>query len=264
VCSLRIFHCAPQPNRSFNADANTGHAFGILLASVGALRPDGLRRRLTLALDVMRTVQLTLPSGHQERHYSLKFGIEVAANDLDTLRKYTEYMTRVRNASILQRGMGGLEGIHFSKERGLEIKSAEWSDAELYELLHVLRLVTLEKESACYKNVAKILHEVYPFENVRAFIDECTRAYDHGEGSIYMQITIGEQPAFDASLLRLWLNGTQYHSDEKKAERWAQLEAAISTKSARALVVSQLHSKTLALLNIDYLAQKTLNEENAV
>jgi hypothetical protein len=39
------------PNRSFNADANTGHAFGILLASVGALRPFGLRRRLTLALD---------------------------------------------------------------------------------------------------------------------------------------------------------------------------------------------------------------------
>jgi len=39
-----------RPNRSFNADANTGHAFGILLASVGALRPNGLRRRLTRAL----------------------------------------------------------------------------------------------------------------------------------------------------------------------------------------------------------------------
>jgi hypothetical protein len=38
------------PNRSFNADANTGHGFAILLASVGTLRPYGLRRRLTLAL----------------------------------------------------------------------------------------------------------------------------------------------------------------------------------------------------------------------
>jgi len=32
------FHFAPQPNCRFNADANTGHGFAILLASVGALR----------------------------------------------------------------------------------------------------------------------------------------------------------------------------------------------------------------------------------
>jgi len=29
---------APQPNESFNADANTGHGFAIFTASVGALR----------------------------------------------------------------------------------------------------------------------------------------------------------------------------------------------------------------------------------
>ncbi|RYD96599.1 MAG: hypothetical protein EOP50_06480 [Sphingobacteriales bacterium] len=32
------FHYAPLPNCRFNADANTGHAFGIFMASVGALR----------------------------------------------------------------------------------------------------------------------------------------------------------------------------------------------------------------------------------
>ena len=30
-----------QPNCAFNVDANSGHAFGILLAAVGALRPSG-------------------------------------------------------------------------------------------------------------------------------------------------------------------------------------------------------------------------------
>lgn len=35
------FHCAPQPSCKFNVDANSGHAFGILLASVGVLRPCG-------------------------------------------------------------------------------------------------------------------------------------------------------------------------------------------------------------------------------
>ena len=29
---------APQPNRRFNADANTGHGFAIFIASVGTLR----------------------------------------------------------------------------------------------------------------------------------------------------------------------------------------------------------------------------------
>jgi hypothetical protein len=30
---------ARQPNESFNADANIGHRFAILMANVGALRP---------------------------------------------------------------------------------------------------------------------------------------------------------------------------------------------------------------------------------
>ena len=30
-----------KPNWAFNVDANSGHAFGILLAAVGALRPYG-------------------------------------------------------------------------------------------------------------------------------------------------------------------------------------------------------------------------------
>jgi hypothetical protein len=33
------FHFAPQPNCRFNADANIGHRFAILMAYVGALQP---------------------------------------------------------------------------------------------------------------------------------------------------------------------------------------------------------------------------------
>jgi len=40
MTKMQVQHCAyaPQPNWSFNADANTGHAFGILMACVGTLR----------------------------------------------------------------------------------------------------------------------------------------------------------------------------------------------------------------------------------
>ena len=56
VCAS-TFHSAPQPNWRFNADANTGHAFGIFMASAGALRLR-LRRRLTSALDHMALLDL--------------------------------------------------------------------------------------------------------------------------------------------------------------------------------------------------------------
>ena len=39
VAPSGTFHYAPQPNCRFNSDANSGHAFGILLAAAGALRP---------------------------------------------------------------------------------------------------------------------------------------------------------------------------------------------------------------------------------
>ena len=33
------FHSAPQPNWGFNADTNSGHAFGIFMPAIGTLQP---------------------------------------------------------------------------------------------------------------------------------------------------------------------------------------------------------------------------------
>jgi hypothetical protein len=40
-CVSRPCHMVQKPNCKFNVDANSGHAFGILLAAVGTLRPCG-------------------------------------------------------------------------------------------------------------------------------------------------------------------------------------------------------------------------------
>jgi hypothetical protein len=39
IVNLPIRAYAPQPNESFNADANIGHRFAILMANVSTLRP---------------------------------------------------------------------------------------------------------------------------------------------------------------------------------------------------------------------------------
>jgi hypothetical protein len=37
--SASTFHFAPQPNWGFNADTNSGHAFGIFMPAIGTLQP---------------------------------------------------------------------------------------------------------------------------------------------------------------------------------------------------------------------------------
>ena len=78
-----------------------------------------------------------------------------------------------------------------------------------------------------------------------------------------MQIRLGSQPLFAESLLRTWLNGTQYHTDEEKALAWSKLEAVLGEPNAQALVQSQLHGKVLALLNVDYVARQALEARDA-
>ncbi len=41
------FHFVRQPNWGFNADTNSGHAFGIFMPAIGTLQPTGFRCRLT-------------------------------------------------------------------------------------------------------------------------------------------------------------------------------------------------------------------------
>jgi hypothetical protein len=207
----------------------------------------------------MRTVDLSLPFGNQDQYFDLKFRIDISLEKLAILKKYNTHMTRIRATAILKKGMGGFKRLSLSDERGLEIRATDWSDAELNEFLHVVRLVTLEKEPASYAKAKEILNNHFPFENVQNFIARCHQAYEHGAMSMYMQVTVDEQRLFDSSILRLWLNGTQYHADTKKEAEREQIEAAISIPSARALVISQLHSKTLALLNLDYLAAQVLS-----
>ena len=80
----------------------------------------------------------------------------------------------------------------------------------------------------------------------------------YGDASLYMQIFVNSQKLFAESLLYTWLNGTQYHTEDEKAQAWSKLEAALGEPNARAVVLTQLHGKVMALLNVAYLANQVL------
>ncbi len=88
--------------------------------------------------------------------------------------------------------------------------------------------------------------------------------FEDGELKSYMQISIDGQPLFDGSLLRMWLNGTQYHTDAEKAAAWKELEGSLKTENARALVMNQLHSRVKALFLLEHIVGLILEKHSCV
>jgi hypothetical protein len=184
---------------------------------------------------------------------------DFSPEELDTLSRYVTSMSRIRSSALLVRGMAGFGGMKFDNT-GITVRSSSsCTDSELHELLHVLRPVTLEGERASFKNVTSILGRRLLSEEFTPFLKINKRIFRDGEMSLYMQLTVNNQKLFSESLLNLWLNGTQYHTDEDKAQAWVNLETSLGEPNARAIVLSQLHSKVKALLNIDYVAQQVLH-----
>ena len=93
-----------------------------------------------------------------------------------------------------------------------------------------------------------------------AHVKALRNLFENGELSSYMQISVGGQPLFDGSLLRMWLNGTQYHTDKEKAAAWSKLEGSLETENARALVMNQLHSRVKALFLLEHVVNLVLSK----
>jgi hypothetical protein len=188
-----------------------------------------------------------------------------APADFILLRSFVDLMSRVHTCTLLQRGMPAIGNIKWESGSGVTLTSEPYSNAELHELLHVLRPVILQKEAASFHKVSALLGRRFSNKSFAAHVNRLRTVFEHGELSMYMQISIGEQPLFDKSLLNLWLNGEQYHTDAEKAADWQALEMSLTTENARALVINQLQSKVKALANLEYIVNLALkkSEENA-
>jgi hypothetical protein len=186
---------------------------------------------------------------------------EFADEELESLAQYVQLMGRVRNCTLLEKGIYGFTGLTFDKN-GFSIEFDAWPRGELHELLHVLRPVTLKKERASFQRVAALLGRSINEPAVRNYLKVANRVFDDGVMSLYMQIHIGDQLLFAEPLHKTWLNGTQYHTDIEKSKAWSAFEETLGEPNSLAIVQDQLHSKVLALMNVDYLARQVLAAPN--
>ena len=183
-------------------------------------------------------------------------------DDLKLLRSFVELLSRVRKCTLLERGMPSISNIKWENDSGMTLTCAAYTNAELHELLHVLRPVMLQREPASFHNVISLLGRRFSNKKFSGLIKRLRKVFDNGELSLYMQISINDRPLFDKSLLDIWLNGAQYHTDAEKAAAWEAFETSLSTENARALVMSQLHSKVKPLFNLEYIVELILTKSS--
>jgi hypothetical protein len=143
--------------------------------------------------------------------------------------------------------------MNWTAEGGIQIKCAPYENSELFELLHVLRPLILSEEIMSFEKIIALLRRRFASKKFSDYLRGIRNMFKDGELKAYMQITVGDQPLFDDSLLKIWLNGTQYHTDSEKAKAWKDIEASLGNENAKAIVMNQLNSKVKALFLLEHL-----------
>ncbi len=184
---------------------------------------------------------------------------DISELDWKILAKFVSHLDRAMECSLILRGIPRITGIKWDVGE-MKFNAGSYSNAELYELLHVLRPLILHNEPASFGAVRAILGRCFKNKRLSARLKEFQHIFDHGQLAAYMQVSIGEQPLFDSSLLRTWLNGTQYHTEEEKAAAWREIEADLTTENARAIIINQLSDRVFALVLLGQIARTITSE----
>lgn len=184
-------------------------------------------------------------------------------SEIDLLRRYVEFVDRLRETKLLRRGMPAITNMSWKPDEGMKWTCPSYENSELHELLHVLRPLILSQEATSFECIAGLLGKKFDSEKFRGHLKLQRTVFNDGELKLYMQISLNDQPLLDDATLKLWLNGEQYHTDEEKAATWKEIEEGLTIENTRAFVITQLQAKVKALFNLQYIANLILGKADA-
>lgn len=223
-------------------------------------RPTCYARGLNSNVSLMNTITLQLFD--TEDSLAAEISANFAAEDIDLLRQFSGLMTRVKQTALLTRGFAGITNMKWAAGAGMVFTCAPYTNPELYELLHVLRPVMLQEERASFHKMLALLGRRFNDKTFAQHQKALRHIFEEGELSSFMQISVGGQKLLHNSILRLWLNGTQYHSDQEKQDAWKKIENSLTEDNARALAIELVHSRVKALLLLDHMVGLLLSKHD--
>jgi len=160
----------------------------------------------------------------------------------------------------MKRGLPTMTNLALDPQQGLKLTCRAYTNKDLYELLHVLRPVMLFEENTSFDRVCAVLKRGFSSRRFSDLMKELRHKYQHGEWASFMQFCLGSRALFHESLLDDWLNGTQYHTDQDKAEAWRVVENSLQTENSRALIMGQISSRVNALSIVQHLADLVVRD----
>jgi hypothetical protein len=207
----------------------------------------------------MHQVSLSL-STVEDGSFVERAGATFEESDVKLFRQFMLNTARLQTVSLMKRGLPSMSNISFGDGKGTQFKCESYEDAELYELLHVLRPILLAREPSSFERIAGVLGKQFTSENLRGHLKVLRTVFADGELKLYMQISLNGRELFDDSTLKLWLNGSEYHQDSVKSDQWKTFAKSLTEENTRAFVMTQLHSKIKATLGLAYIVSLILQK----
>jgi hypothetical protein len=183
-------------------------------------------------------------------------------DELKLLSSFSDFVERIRASTFLTIGIPAISNIRWNEKEGLRFDCSPYEDSHMFELLHVLRPLILEKESASFSSILALLSKKFPSKNFKNHVRRIREVFEKGEYEAYFQISVGSQPLFDESTFKLWLNSQQYHTDKEKNIAWKRLEESLQSENARGYLITQIQGKVKAIFNLQYIVLMILRKCN--
>jgi hypothetical protein len=141
-----------------------------------------------------------------------------------------------------------LTSLNWSAQKGFTMQSTPCEVRDIHEALHVARPILLSQEPCSFDRVFSAIGTRFSGSLLRTRLKELRQLYEKGDVQPLMQMSVGDQPLFHDSALKLWLNGVQYHHDLEKRQQIQELEKALGAENVRAIFLTQLSGKFRAAL----------------
>ena len=192
----------------------------------------------------MNPVKLTItPSNASE---ALQIVGEFSDGDLKLLSEFNKYFRRMSQAKLCKTGIPRIANMKLNAS-GLKFDCDNFEDSDMFELLHLLRPLILEKERCSFENIRTLISRRFSCDIISSKLKEFKREFDHGFIEGYLQLQINGKKLFNDTTFKLWLNGEQYHTDEEKIASWIEIKDSLTEPNTRAYLSTQICSKVSAL-----------------
>lgn len=170
-------------------------------------------------------------------------------HELAILQDFCVVASRLKTAEALKDGVVRRSGIRWSTEEGWQVTSP-LPEAQVRELLHLIRPFVLKKERTEYPSVTKLLGRRITDPKVRRDLREARKIFAGGVSRFHYGIfangvMLNCEPVFHA-----WINGYEYHQDVEKRALIESLCPGTSFEFGRGLLVDILLDKALLVLDL--------------